>query len=919
MSVTFNREKEETRNLSEQLAIRDIEQAEMKRRIEELEAIHDDKDAYLGKLEEKTVKYKETVSEESKASRHTSKVLKKRVLEVEEQLKEKTEQAKEANTIIMRVQAKILKYKEKLDESERKREKIEKDIKRLKIDTDECLERERKAHNELQSEFSKRLNERLSEGEKRIRESFESKITNLERELHQKEAQVQKSQFDQLYHQQMINNMKTLQPDQVEKMLEMYESKLKVFQKDYMPRADHDKQVMEMETRFANEKKDLEKKYDYEAEYKMKEFEQKKQKEFNGTLSSIKSAVTGMEEKLEAEKKESKKLKKEKIAYEQEISNMKATIMDMERHSKQLNVHLSDSNSQIDKLKEALNETSSQKKELEIYCQKLAEDVRNINTELENVKRHSLQLDDSVKQKKLDNGRMKDEIARLNRELEMLKTDRMHLETDNMDLKQEHKILKDTVELTLESIVQSLPDQDFKKFRMSYSRKIPESVEGICVEFKKALEELRAYYGKIIKEVSDKSAKEINRLEGVIKTQKMTIKNLYFKLKQNISIARKEIENLKQTAIQTAQSYRTQLQTFSDSIQYKCNEIIVSNEMDISKKRKQLEKESAELRNKYERENMELRTLLGDKEREYAKVIEGYENHVSGLNQTLTIESTERNNMSRKVDDFKKIVKIITDFIPLPSDISKSLLSLQSDIVDRGTQDLTSLLIRNEKEREQSQSEYQRLSEEALNLKQQVMVLDDALKKVEKQKNSIQKQNEQIDSLCKEKYQDLLDNLIEIQNTLTNLEERYRAEISDVGGAVRDSYEKQVSELRSQVSLVQEQTKSALAGNQVASSQMSEVKRKLEESKIENERRQKEMREFKSMMEKEREENQSLKRSMASTESKIKQLEKEKERYKLKSSRNEQKYKELQGFLNNLQSDLKVSMNQSKSEDSITE
>jgi len=838
---------------------------------------------------------------------------------VEEQLKEKTEQAKEANTIIMRVQAKILKYKEKLDESERKREKIEKDIKRLKIDTDECLERERKAHNELQSEFSKRLNERLSEGEKRIRESFESKITNLERELHQKEAQVQKSQFDQLYHQQMINNMKTLQPDQVEKMLEMYESKLKVFQKDYMPRADHDKQVMEMETRFANEKKDLEKKYDYEAEYKMKEFEQKKQKEFNGTLSSIKSAVTGMEEKLEAEKKESKKLKKEKIAYEQEISNMKATIMDMERHSKQLNVHLSDSNSQIDKLKEALNETSSQKKELEIYCQKLAEDVRNINTELENVKRHSLQLDDSVKQKKLDNGRMKDEIARLNRELEMLKTDRMHLETDNMDLKQEHKILKDTVELTLESIVQSLPDQDFKKFRMSYSRKIPESVEGICVEFKKALEELRAYYGKIIKEVSDKSAKEINRLEGVIKTQKMTIKNLYFKLKQNISIARKEIENLKQTAIQTAQSYRTQLQTFSDSIQYKCNEIIVSNEMDISKKRKQLEKESAELRNKYERENMELRTLLGDKEREYAKVIEGYENHVSGLNQTLTIESTERNNMSRKVDDFKKIVKIITDFIPLPSDISKSLLSLQSDIVDRGTQDLTSLLIRNEKEREQSQSEYQRLSEEALNLKQQVMVLDDALKKVEKQKNSIQKQNEQIDSLCKEKYQDLLDNLIEIQNTLTNLEERYRAEISDVGGAVRDSYEKQVSELRSQVSLVQEQTKSALAGNQVASSQMSEVKRKLEESKIENERRQKEMREFKSMMEKEREENQSLKRSMASTESKIKQLEKEKERYKLKSSRNEQKYKELQGFLNNLQSDLKVSMNQSKSEDSITE
>lgn len=208
--ITKNREKEENKTLSEQLHSRELELNELRRRVEELESLAEDKDEVIVKLEEKTEKYKESYSEETKASRLTSKMLKKKLMETESLLKEKTDQAKEANMVVMRVQAKILKYKERLDETERKREKLESDLKRLKTDSDECLERERKAHNELQTEFSKRLNERLSESEKRIKESFESKILSLERELHQKDSLVQKSQFDQLYQQQLMNGMVSL-------------------------------------------------------------------------------------------------------------------------------------------------------------------------------------------------------------------------------------------------------------------------------------------------------------------------------------------------------------------------------------------------------------------------------------------------------------------------------------------------------------------------------------------------------------------------------------------------------------------------------------------------------------------------------------------------------------------------------------
>ncbi|KAG2392680.1 hypothetical protein C9374_011405 [Naegleria lovaniensis] len=892
---SLSTEKEENRQLFEQMQQKELEMNELRRKIEELVLEKEERDEIIEKLEHKTEKYKESYNEESKASKMTSKMLKKRLLEVEEQLKEKSEQSKEANNIVMRVQAKIIKYKERLEETERKREKLEQDLKRLKTDSDECLERERKAHNELQAEFSKRLNERLVESEKRIRDTFESKILSLERELHQKEALVQKSQFDQIYQQQMINGMKTLQPDQVDKMLELYESKLKVFQKDYLPRSDYDKKVQELETRFSSDKKDMEKKFEYELDYKLKELEQRKQKEFNNTLSSFKQGAKLMEDELIEERKTTKKLKKENLAKEEEIRSAREEIKSLEKKNMQLSSYLDESNRNIDSLRDYIDKQTHERKELEHYYSRMAEEVKMINGQLEEMKRHAENLDTIAQQKKQENAKLKEALVSETNKAEELTHEKQQLAQEMEILKKEHKIMSDTINYSLDNILLSLPSSDFRKFKMASSK--IDNIEDLSKELGKSIEEFKLHLSRTTQDLKDKHAREIKFLEESIKKKKQKENLVEFKLRTEVSNLRRELDNLKQQTILSLSAWKQQFQTFTDNVLQKSYEVSSLKDNELMKKKQQYEKEAAELRYRYERDNQELSNALILKETELNQKIYSLQSELRDVIQDKSAEIVEKNNYLKKVEDLKRFVKLMAEHVNIPSDITSGILSQHSDIVERSMNHLSTLMLNFTKEREQQRIQLERMGEDFNNLRSQMAISEDSYKKLEKTKSRLQLENEKLKNLCEERYAEIVENLTHIRDEVQLLENRYEKDVKDSTIRARESFENQIKAMTETLNHSVESVNMLFSDKEKYEVNVTEIRRQLDEARRENEKKSSQILDLQKQRDQERQENLTLKKEVSNREKTISQLEREKEYLNLKTSKLEKKSNKLKEMM----------------------
>ncbi len=224
--------------------------------------------------------------------------MKKKEKEFEKIAEQKTKQLNEANVLIMKCQNKLEKYKEKLEEETRSRQKNEKDFRRMKMELEEDLEREKKAFAELQREFTKRVSDKSEESERRLRDQYEAKIFAMQREINEKEQQFQKNNLENMIQHQLNSVRKSIQPDQTERMIEVYENKIRSYQQDYISKMEHQQVLRELEHRQKMEVNDIKKHLEAECKTQLRELDERKNKEFNFTLTNVKQAVNSLEMKM---------------------------------------------------------------------------------------------------------------------------------------------------------------------------------------------------------------------------------------------------------------------------------------------------------------------------------------------------------------------------------------------------------------------------------------------------------------------------------------------------------------------------------------------------------------------------------------------------------------------------------------------
>ncbi|KAL9642630.1 hypothetical protein ABK040_009709 [Willaertia magna] len=941
------KERVENKQLIEDLNVKNLELVELRQKVKELEDqlqekenLIQQKEKYVEKLQEKSEQFHEAnvkmveevsqkVADEAKLCKNTNKILKKKVFELEEALKQKSEQANEANSIILRVQTKINKYKERYEESERKRERIEKEFKRIKTDLEESIERERKAHNDLQTEFGKRMNDRVAESEKRIKEIYEGKIFTLEREIHQKEALIQKSQYEQLWHTQMFNNLKTMQPEQVDKMLEVYESKLKTFQRDYMQISEHERIVSEMESKFnsekkdfdrklENDKKDLERKLENEFESKMKDLEHRKQKEFNYTISNIKQAVKDLENTLDEERDENKKLRKDLMQKEEEIGYYRGELKEIEKKKQGISSQFEESQKNLEKLKEIIDKETTEKQQIQQHCASLSEEVKTLSGQLDEFKKYAESLDAVVKQKKLEVSKLKESITGESERFDELARENQELNANNEKLKKENKKLSETINSAVDII--SLANNnsiEFRKYRV-VTGKI-EDIEDLCLELNRCIEGNKIQYQQTIQELNSKYQKEIKKLEEIIRKKKHNDSLTEFKFKTEISSLRREIDGVKQLSTSQLTMMRQQMKTYLESILQKSNDIIINKDNEMYKRKQNYEKEISELRIrydkdlndikiKYEKQLSEAKNSYQIIETDLRQQLATAEQQLKQISKDKSSEMSEKNLYLKKFDDLKRLVKVISDHLPIPTDVSNGLLCPHTDSIEKAFHNFNSLLITFGKEKEQYKFQQERMADDIKNLKAQVNILEGTNQKLEVSNNLLKKTNE--DTL--KEFQDLVIQLNKIKKEVDTLEQSRERELNETQLKLKGSFEKQITELSKKFET--DKQRALQLEKDKFDTEVNLLKKQLEEALKEIDVRKAQILEQQKLRDKEKQETIELRRSVTENEKKIKEVEREREHYKKKSDKNEKRYKAYHDMLNSLSN---VAATASSNDDSL--
>ncbi len=409
----------------------------------------DDMSGGIAVIKHRMKEIKQRLSDEMKQHRNVQKSQKKRVKEVEYLLEEKNQQLTDANVIVLKCQAKLEKFKEKLDEEQRIKQKIEKDSKRALMELEENYEREKRSLTELQREFSKKMGEKQDDIERKIRDQYENRLLELQRQVYEKEQQLTKTNFEQMVQQQLSSVRKSMQPEPVERMLEVYETKIKSYQKDYISRGEHEQMIKEVDQRFQMERQAIKNKYEAECQLKLRELEDRKTKEFNATLSNIKEGVRTLEQELDKEKSNNRKLI-DKVEREHKSSHtLQLSLEEQDQKKKMMAKSLEDATDNVSRLKDILQAENQKRMAVQKLYDDMLDESQLLRQQIDDLRAHSDMLDRVIANHKNDMNKLRESGNADSGKIEMLLQEKRTLRDMLNRTEADRKRMVDSIRTTL--------------------------------------------------------------------------------------------------------------------------------------------------------------------------------------------------------------------------------------------------------------------------------------------------------------------------------------------------------------------------------------------------------------------------------------------------------------------------------------
>jgi cell division protein FtsB len=734
---------------------------------------------------------KQKLGDEMKQHRTLQKSQKKRVKEVEQQLEEKNLQLNDANVIIMKCQAKIEKYKERLDEEQRNKHKTEKDAKRAILELEESYEREKRSLTELQREFSKKIGEKQDEMERKIRDQYENRLLELQRQVYDKEQQLTKSNFEQMVQQQLQSVRKSMQPEPVERMLEVYEAKIKAYQKDYISRSEHEQYLREIDQRFKLERQTLKNKYDAEGQLKLRELEDRKTKEFNSTLANIKEGVRTLEQELDKEKSNGRKLL-EKVEREHKSGHtLQLSLEEQDQKKKMMAKSLEEATDNVSRLKEMLQNENQKRLSVQKLYDDMLEEGQQLRAQIEELKSHSDMLDRVITNHKGDMSKLRHNGDEDSQKIEILIQEKRAMREMLNRSEGDRKRMVDVMRTTLHYLKQPVHLE-------------VADVDGLCRQLSAVVIDCIESNQRVIEQQAAKLAKSKQYNEWLHFDSKQRIGRLELAFREKIALLKREMNGMRAEADRDVANIQQFFQQQMDVLVRKSSQLGISTNQSMFKAQKQFDAEKEALRMEYQERVHDANDKAKAAIFEAQQRIQASEDHVRDVAAEKAHIEQDLKIFLKKFEDLKRFISVINSVISLPADVQNGILSTQKLNVEKSLQNLKEVLERYEGEKQKGELILIECKKHALAYEEELKASRSVCDKLERERDELfNAVNTLKDS--NRTATEMFDAELKVLNSkLITLEQQYQLDIkenvSSSNRLLRSSYEKKMSELKNKMS-----------------------------------------------------------------------------------------------------------------------
>lgn len=644
-------------------------------------------------VQQKLKDLKSKLNDEIKNHTTTQKQQKKKLREIEAQYEKKNQELNDANALLIRCQIKIEKYKSKQEDDIQRTTRIEKELKRTISELQHDFEREKKAYTELQREFAKKVTEHSELSEKRLRDQYEGKIHCLEREVYEKDQQIHKANMQQLIQAQFVNTKS--KPDQMERMLEVYENKIASYQRDYISKIEYQDKVKDLENKFESEMRETTRKFDLDTGYKLKQQEEAKNKEFNMTLNNIKQAVTNVENNLVQEKETNRKLLEQLDVEVKESNLLRVTIRDQEETKNTLIKNLEEATTNITRLKELLEMETRKRKESQKRVEELSVEVNKLLKHVEEVR-----LQQGTQEKVTNSN--KQELVQLKTSLqrELLRNDEVMQEIkSNKEYTHQLEIEKgktvDVIQSVIHFIRLQLRDEEtiFNASAMNVKRTSGkgQDMDELCKELNRITIAWKEDNEKQLSIMETELSSLKRGMERMGWDRRQKAQKLEMLLREKLVQLRKETNFIKSYAEKEILTMKHMMDKLMETFIRKVKEHTYKSGTEVVTLQRALENEQLSLRQEFQEK-------IREKQEEMKHTLSEYQLSVSKLEtktQNLTLErgklEKELDTFQKKYSDMQRLIATINRFIPLPIDVQTGLLSENDTVVEKSLISINSL------------------------------------------------------------------------------------------------------------------------------------------------------------------------------------------------------------------------------------
>lgn len=872
-------------------------------------------------LRQKMRDLKQRLHDEMKDNKSVQKQQKKRIKELERSEMDKNVELNEANTLLMRCQNKIEKYRGRYEEEVRYRQKLETNYKRTVGELEYSLSRVKKNHEELQEDFNRRLASRSGDVEIRIRDAFEARISALQREVADKEQQLQKATMEKLIQVQASQMTKQIrQPEQLERMLDVYENKIATYQREYLSKVEHEQRLRELEKKLQDEQKSLIARLDVNTQDRLKQQEEAMNKDFNATLTNIKQAVIQLESSLEEEKKKNVQMV-DNLESEQKINSaLKATVNKLEERKGELMKHIDETSDGMNRLKEMMNEEGATRRQIQQQLAREQSEVKRQKKQVDDLKIRNDALEQLVSSNKREIMDLKDQNEADKQRYETVVQDILRLTSQKQNLEKEKRKMVESIHSVIRLVqLKSIPvDVNFRGHRNSYDTDMDEDdsvrhdpvIEDLCRDLNRYVTQMCENHERAISGLRSEVDNTRRRYENGNWQKRQDMHRMEIILREKIALLKKELGQVRSTTDKEMLTLRHAVEKYMESLVRRANEQCSRSNEALYELQRNFDGESSMLKSRFQKE-------LRDHEGELKQVKSNMHQKITQLESLLRTAMQEKNNVEHelavyrsKFAHLKDMIRVLNSYVPLNSDVQTGLLSDEDKMVERAMEDLRKVLEENDREKEERNQLSHQWEERFTTTRTHLETLEISNKSLREELDMIRKQNKDMSQTQKQNTEAYQSELRSLYGQLETLQQKYRDEINrqselkDSGvHSLRKSYEQKLEELQKKIETDTKRFSDISRDRKKLQAELEKVRNQLEESLQEIERKKTTIREMSAQNQRQLENNnqelQELRIKLAEKEERLKREEVAKQRYRDKTNRKQQAITELQNLLEN--------------------